>query len=232
MAEERRPAAGVVCDFDGTACLVDLGNEISRHFGGREAFEALQARLSRGEIDTRRMIESLFLRVTAGEAELRAFAAERAALRPGFDELLRACVETGTPFLLASGGLRQYIEAALDAHLPPPLRARVEIRANEGLFADRAPLRVRFPWLLQSEEAGCTSCGSCKRIAVAELRARGARLVVGIGDGFADRCLVRAADVAFARRGSALAGFCAEQGIPFTAFDDLEGVAEVVRRGG
>ena len=60
--------------------------------------------------------------------------------------------------MLASGGLRQYIEAVLAAHLPPELRAHVQVRANEGVFSP-AGLKVRFPSDQQSRLAGCSVCG-------------------------------------------------------------------------
>ena len=46
---------------------------------------------------------------------------------------------------------------------------------------------------------GCGTCGSCKRVVVEELKARGAGTVIAVGDGFSDRCLLGSADVLFAR---------------------------------
>ena len=219
---------GVVCDFDGTATLADLGDEISRHFGGAAHWEAESARFKRGELDTRGIIEAIYTRVFAPEAEVRAFAAAHARLRPGFAELVAACVQRGAPFILASGGLRQYVEAVLDAHLAPALRSHLEIRANEGHFGPPGHLRVSFPWDERSRALGCAVCGSCKRVAVADLRARGVQHVIGIGDGFADRCLVQKADQAFARAGSFLARYCAEHQVSHATFETLEAAASAL----
>lgn len=220
---------GVVCDFDGTATLLDIGDEISRHFGGAAHWDAERARFAKGELDTRGIIEAIYTRVSASEAEVRAFAAGHARLRPGFEELVGACAARGAPFILASGGLRQYVEAVLEAHLDPLLRDHVEIRANEGQFGPPGHLRVEFPWEQLSREQGCLACGSCKRVWVADLRERGVQHVLGIGDGFADRCLVQHADQAFARTGSYLAKFCAEARIAHALFETLEGAAEAVK---
>jgi len=217
----------VVCDFDGTATLLDIGDEISRHFGGTAHWEAEHARFRRGELDTRGIIEAIYTKVSASEAEVCDFAAWAARLRPGFEELVRACKERGAPFILASGGLRQYIEAVLDRHLPAGLRSHVRVMANEGVFGSSG-LKVDFPTLPRAMELGCDACGSCKRVAVAELRGLGATHVVGIGDGFADRCLARTADSLWAREGSYLHRYCIENGIRHTPFTSLVPVAHAV----
>jgi 2-hydroxy-3-keto-5-methylthiopentenyl-1-phosphate phosphatase len=218
----------VVCDFDGTATLLDLGDEISKRFGGAAHWEAQAARFRSGELDTRGIIEAIYTRVTASEAQVRAFAVEAARLRPGFAELIAACRERRVPFTLASGGLRQYIEAVLEAHLPPELRAHVRVSANEGVFTPGG-LRVEFPGEAESRRMGCAACGSCKRVAVALARQQGATAVLGLGDGFADRCLAQVADRMFAREGSYLQRYLVEKGMPHTAFTTMEGAAEAVR---
>ncbi|MFL5311181.1 MAG: HAD-IB family phosphatase [Myxococcales bacterium] len=217
----------VVCDFDGTATLLDIGDEISKRFGGVEHWEAESARFRRGELDTRGIIEAIYADVVASEEEVRAFAAASARLRPGFPELVAACRDRGAPFFLASGGLRQYIEAVLAANLAPALRSHVRIVANEGLFGPGG-LKVRFPTQDAARELGCTACGSCKRVAVAQARKTGARHVIGAGDGFADRCLASSADSIWAREGSYLHRWCVENRVPHTPFSSLETLAQAV----
>jgi len=217
----------VVCDFDGTATLFDVGDEISKRFGGESHWESESARFRRGELDTRGIIQAIYTKVLAPEDELRAFAAQTARLRPGFAELVAACRDRGAPFVLASGGLRQYIEAVLAAHLPDGLRDHVRVLANEGVFTPEG-LRVDFPTEAAARELGCTACGSCKRVAVAEVRKLGAEHVIGVGDGFADRCLAQTADSLWAREGSYLHRWCLQNLVPHTAFSALDGVARAV----
>jgi 2-hydroxy-3-keto-5-methylthiopentenyl-1-phosphate phosphatase len=217
----------VVCDFDGTATLLDIGDEISKHFGGAAHWERESGRFRRGELDTRGIIQAIYTRVFATQEQICEFAAKTARLRSGFGELVAACRDRGAPFVLASGGLRQYIDAILAAHLPPELREHVQVVANEGVFSPQG-LRVRFPTEEVARELGCTQCGSCKRVAVAEARKRGARHVIGIGDGFADRCLARCADSLWAREGSYLQRWCLENAVPHASFTTLEAVAREV----
>jgi 2-hydroxy-3-keto-5-methylthiopentenyl-1-phosphate phosphatase len=222
------PPLAVVCDFDGTATLLDIGDEISRHFGGAAHWEFERARFTRGELDTRGIIEAIYTRVFASEKEIRDFAVEAARLRPGFKELVAAAKERSAPFFLASGGLRQYIEAVLEAHLEPALRETIRIRANEAIFGTGA-LKVGFPGEAASRAAGCDACGSCKRVSIAEARALGAPYVIGLGDGFADRCLVQFADRTFAREGSYLHRYCVDRGLPHTTFNEMFDAANAVR---
>ena len=220
----------VVCDFDGTATVLDIGDEISKRFGGLEHFQLQKAMFARGEINTRQIIEGIYTHVMAPEAEVCAFAVEAAKLRPGFKELVQAARDRGAPFYLASGGLRQYIDAVLAAHLPADLRAHVQVRANEAVFTPEG-LKVRFPWDDESREAGCEVCGSCKRISVADARRGGARRILGLGDGFADRCLVQFADRTFVRQDSYLHRYCLENRLACTPFTEMFEAADAVRHG-
>ncbi|HTO95912.1 MAG TPA: HAD-IB family phosphatase [Myxococcales bacterium] len=218
----------VVCDFDGTATLLDVGDEISRHFCGAE-YLALQKKLfHEGKLTTRAIIQSIYTPIRAGEAEVLAFALQAAKLRAGFADLVAAARDRGAPFYLASGGLRQYVEAVIAAHLPAELRAHVQVRANEAVFSPSG-LRVTYPGDAESRAAGCEVCGSCKRVAVAEARRAGASYVLGIGDGFADRCLAKFADRTFVREDSYLHHYCRDHGLDCTPFTDLHEAAEAVR---
>ena len=214
----------IVCDFDGTATVLDIGDEISKRFGGLDHFKLQKELFARGALTTRGIIEGIYTHVHAPLQEVCDFAVEAAKLRPGFVELVQAARERNVPFYLASGGLRQYIEAVLAAHLPEELRAHVRVRANEAVPTPEG-LRVKFPWDNASRAAGCEVCGSCKRVPVADARREGASQIIGIGDGFADRCLVQFADKTYARQDSFLHKFCLERGLPHTPFTELYGAA-------
>ena len=107
----------------------------------------------------------------------------------------------------------------------------MQVRANEAVFTSEG-LKVHFPGEAASRLAGCAVCGSCKRVAVAEVRGAGAGYVIGLGDGFADRCLAEFSDRIFARQDSYLQKYCLEHGVPHTPFVELHEAAAVVRRHG
>ena len=218
----------VVCDFDGTVTVLDIGDEISRHFCGADYLAAQKKLFLEGKLTTRAIIQSIYTPIRAAEAEVLAFALTAAKLRPGFVELVAAARDRGAPFFVASGGLRQYVEAVLDARLPADLRAHVRVSANVAEFSPQG-LRVSFPTEAESRAAGCEVCGSCKRVAVAEARRTGAKYVIGIGDGFADRCLVQFADRTFALEDSYLHRYCRQQRLACTPFTELYEAAKAVR---
>ena len=64
------------------------------------------------------------------------------------------------------------------------------------------------------------------------VRRAGAEYVLGLGDGFADRCLVQFADRTFARQDSYLQRYCDERGLPYTPFTEMYEAADAVRRHG
>jgi len=66
-------------------------------------------------------------------------------------------------------------------------------------------------------------------VAVAAVRRAGAGHVVGLGDGFADRCLAQHVDQVFAREGSFLQRYCLEHKVAHEAFSTLDGAAAAVR---
>ncbi len=184
----------LVCDFDGTITTRDLGDQLGRRFATPEDWAAVEARYRAGGQTLREILRSMFAPIRASRAELAAAALECAVIRDGFVELVGDCVFRRVPFVLASGGLDLYIDPVLRSVLPPDHDAYVERRCNLGSPAT-AGLDVVFPL----DGQGCGTCGSCKRVVVEELKARGAGTVIAVGDGFSDRCLLGSADVLFAR---------------------------------
>ncbi|ACL64045.1 HAD-superfamily hydrolase, subfamily IB (PSPase-like) [Anaeromyxobacter dehalogenans 2CP-1] len=200
----------IVCDFDGTALTEDLGDQVAFHFAGVDAYRAAEDRYRAGELDFGRLLQAVFGPIRASRAEIAAFARARAAWRPGFEDFLDACRRGGRPFLVVSSGLDAYIEPVLEG-LPPALRAHVELRANRAACGEDG-LRVGF------HGADCGFCGFCKGDVVRELQAAGHKVAV-CGDGTGDRHAADAADHVFARAGSSLVRYCAEQGIRHDVFE-------------
>lgn len=184
----------VVCDFDGTITTFDLGDRLGRRFVPEAEWAAIEARFLAGGQTLRECLWSMFAPIRASRAQLAAAAVEVARVRDGFVELVATCVDRSVPFVLASGGIDLYIDPILRSVLPRTHDLHVERRCNLATPGDHG-LDVVFPL----DGQGCGLCGSCKRVVVDELRGRGVRTVVAIGDGVSDRCLVGTADVLFAR---------------------------------
>ena len=205
----------VVCDFDGTFVTEDLGDEVSIHFGGREAWQAAEDRYHAREITFAELLRAIFAPVTASREAVAAHACGRAVLRPGLERFLADCRERSRPFVLCSAGLDVYIEAVLQ-RLPAELRELVDVRCNHGTCSPQG-LAVEFHRI----EGGCGRCGFCKGAVVEELQGKGFRVAM-CGDGSADRCAAERADLVFAR--GRLPRYCDELGIPYLRFETFDDV--------
>ena len=216
-ARTRSPWA-VVCDFDGTATTEDIGDQVSQHFAGMEAWRRAEDEYRAGAYGFGTLIERIFAPITASREEIAAFARSRAVLRPGFADLVAACREAGRPFVVCSAGLDAYIEPVLEG-LPADLRRHVQLRAN-GATCSPQGMRVEFR-AAEDEDDGCGHRGFCKGTVVRRLQAEEHR-VVAIGDGSVDRCAAAAADFVFAT--GKLEAWCRQRGIPHRAFEDFHQV--------
>ena len=207
----------VVCDFDDTATVGDLGDRISIRFAGRDAWERAHEDFGRGGMPFSELLRRVFEPITAGRDEIAAFARVQATLRPGFERFVASCRDADVPFVLCSAGLDLYIHPVLE-RLAPELRAHVQVRCNTAT-PSAGGLAVAFHG--DGAHGGCGSCGFCKGTVVEALRREGRR-VLFVGDGRSDRCGAVAADRVFARR--SLARWCAEQGLAHERFESFDEV--------
>lgn len=205
----------IVCDFDGTALTEDLGDQVALRFAGKENYRLAEDAYRAGALPFGALLSRIFAPITAGREEIASFAREAGVFRPGFERFLEACHAGGRPFLVVSSGLDAYIEPVLD-RLPRHLRAHLEVRANRAVTSARGT-EVAF------HGADCGFCGFCKGHVVRELQAAGHKVLV-CGDGTGDRHAAAAADAVFARRGSSLVRWCAEQGVRHEVFESFDEV--------
>jgi len=208
----------IVCDFDGTALSLDLGDRVAWHFAGEAAYEAAEAAYRAGTYGFGELLSRIFAPITADRDAIAAFARRTAVLRPGFERFVAAAREGGAPFFIVSSGLDAYIEPVLDG-LDPALRGHLQVRANAAVTGPEG-LEVRF------HGRDCGFCGFCKGHVVEELQAAGHRVAV-CGDGTGDRHAADRADHVFARAGSSLVRYCRERGL---AHDEFETFDEVMAR--
>jgi 2-hydroxy-3-keto-5-methylthiopentenyl-1-phosphate phosphatase len=205
----------IVCDFDGTALVDDLGDRVALRFAGAENYRRAEDGYRAGAYPFSVLLARIFAPITAGRDEIAAFARAHAVLRPGFERFLEACRAGGRPFLVVSAGLDAYIEPVLQ-DLPAPLRGHVELRANRARIG---PLGTEVSF--HGED--CGFCGFCKGNVVRELQGAGHRVLL-CGDGTGDRCAAHAADAVFARKGSSLVRYCAQNDIRHEVFETFDEV--------
>ena len=140
--------------------------------------------------------------------------ARDARLAPGFAEFLTGLVAGGARVAVVSAGFREAIEAVWRREALPP----VELFASAIVPRDGVagpPWTVRFDPRL----GDCPTCGpdACKGGVLRRLRRPGDTVAV-FGDGVADLCLAREADVVFAR--GRLPELCEREGIAYHRLSD------------
>lgn len=203
----------LVCDFDGTAAQVDVGDAIVLRFASelRPRLDALHRQAAAGEIGIAELQERIWPDVRLEPDRLRGFLDVAVQPREGFTDLVAALLAAGGSVVIASGGFDLYIRHALERWFETPPAVRVF--ANElRIVYGRA--RVRFP---HRGVVGCERCAVCKGAVLDRVRAEGHR-VAFCGDGVSDGCALGRADRLFCVEGSRLHQLAATRGAAFETF--------------
>jgi 2,3-diketo-5-methylthio-1-phosphopentane phosphatase len=215
----------VFCDFDGTVCPQDIGEEFFRAFAGCTV-QKIVDELLRGEINSQQWLQRVCDAVpSVSRLQFDAYVGQFAA-DPRFAEFVRFAEARSAAVAVVSDGLDAYITPILfKAGLQ-----RVPVFANHAEFVNingTPKLAVSFP----STDAECTACGNCKRNHMLSQSADD-DVIVYAGDGFSDRCPVRYADIVFAKR--QLIKHCQDQNITYYEFNHFGDVQkkmeEIVQR--
>lgn len=199
------PVRSVIIDFDGTACLHDVAEDLCDAFAD-PSWRSLDEAWERGEMGAPEGLARQAAMFGAATSEMIAFALEHCPMDPTFAPFVRRCLDAGAHVSIASDGFGFYI---------PPLLERVGVPAIDvvtNAWADDGTMS--FP----NGHPDCMNCGTCKMRAV--LDADGP--VAFIGEGASDRYAANYADIVFAK--DRLVGMCATDGVPslpWTDFDDV-----------
>lgn len=198
-------------DFDGTITTRDcLDGALERHTAGWPQVLGAVSRLEQSRVSALRQQVGL---LPLSRVETIAEFVDDARLRAGFTCFLRWLTAWGARVAVVSLGYREGIEAVWRRRALPP----VELFASE-LREGTAGLE----FVVDAAFGDCECCGprACKAPIVRRLRRRGERLVV-FGDGVADVCMAREADLVFAR--GSLARLVAAEGLPWLPLRDFGG---------
>jgi 2-hydroxy-3-keto-5-methylthiopentenyl-1-phosphate phosphatase len=211
----------VLVDFDGTACTVDVAEQMLSRFVG-DGWQAYDEAVDRADIGLREAISAQNAMLTVGREELIGFAVRECPLEPSFGPFVRWLAGEGVPVAIVSDGFGFYIEPILEAAGVHGLT----IITNEQLFyPDGRPEGMSFV----SGNPDCIGCGTCKMLAVQRYRSSYGP-VAFIGEGQTDRYGALYADVVFAK--DALIEHCERDGVRFIrweTFDDVRGALEEMR---
>jgi 2-hydroxy-3-keto-5-methylthiopentenyl-1-phosphate phosphatase len=209
----------IYCDFDGTVCPQDVGEQFFKNFAGERA-EADVQQLLAGEITMQQWLTRLANAIPAAPMEKFMSFVDQFVLDPYFAGFARICQERHVPLTILSDGLDFYI----DRILRRSGLNDVLFFANRGEFipvSGGVRLSVSFPYT----DAECSLCGNCKRNHILTSSADD-DIIIYVGDGYSDRCPVRYADVVLAKR--QLIKHCQEQNITYTTFNHFADVQKHV----
>lgn len=206
------PIRAVIVDFDGTACLHDVGVDLLDRFGTDASrtgeLAGIDEAFDTGRIGLRDVLTAEAATLRADEDELIAFALAHCPLDPTFAPFVAWAENEDVPITVVSDGFGLHVRPLLAA-------AGLEHLSVVTNTWDRGTLAF------DAAHPVCVGCGTCKKQAVERGReAYGA--VAFVGDGVSDRFGARYADVTFAK--DELAEHCRRASIPFLAYEDFDDV--------
>jgi len=215
----------VFCDFDGTVCLQDVGEQFFLKYAGEKAKQSIQ-RLLKDKITMQQWLTELFEAIPSISQEEYFNFVDQFIVDPRFIEFVRFCKTQEIPIMVLSDGQDAYIERVLanaDLKKVPFFANHTEFLSVNG----RNKIAVSFP----HTDAECNLCGNCKRNHILNASADD-DIIVYVGDGYSDRCPVKYADFVFAKQ--QLVKHCQEQNITyfeFNHFGDVQAkMEEIVQR--
>jgi len=208
----------IVCDFDGTACSVDMGSKILDRFAG-EGWRDIDRAYCANEIGSRLAYTNIAPLFRGSRSEMVEFVHANASLDPFFADFYLFCRTQGYDLKIASDGLDFYIETVLKKHG----LADIEYYANAATFMGEGEgLSIGFPHLSDR----CGRCGTCKSGIVKELRSRYDRIIY-IGDSYSDVCASGVADLVFAK--FILYEKCRENGTACVRYENFRDIMDYLK---
>ncbi len=202
------------CDFDGTISREDATDAILSQLAD-PSWMQIEAEWKAGLMGSRECMQRQIPLIRATHAELDA-ALDAIALDEHFVAFAEFCNDNAIDMMIVSDGVDYFIRRILSRvglqHLP--------IIANQLQFTESG-------YTLQSPYAdmGCASAsGVCK----CKVVARGREPRIYVGDGRSDFCVSEKPEIVFAKK--SLATYCAQNAIPFIAYDDFSDVQEALGR--
>lgn len=204
-------------DFDGTITKHDVVAMMVNRFC-RPGWQEINARWERKEITTEECARQTF-RLFGPSAEELYGLLDEVEIDEYFYDFVDFCREKGHELYIVSDGYDMIIEYLLKKHGIGDLPFWANQLVQAGNCYD-----ISCPHLNKD----CGQCGTCKRKVLQLLQKEGYSTVY-IGDGYSDTCVVKAADIVFAKDDLLL--YCRKNNIhafPFRDFGDIARQVELL----
>lgn len=205
----------ILCDFDGTVCTVDMGNEVLKRFTG-DGWEEIDRAYCADEIGSRvayTRVSSIF---KGTKSQILDFVRTHEKMDPYFRDFYFFCKDLMIDLKIVSDGLDLYIDAVLRKYG----LEEIECFSNVALFRDDN-LFIEFPQMNET----CERCGTCKSNILKKFR-RGYKHIIYVGDGYSDVCPTKDADLVFAK--GVLYEKCIKDGRTCVYYENFKDVQDYV----
>jgi 2,3-diketo-5-methylthio-1-phosphopentane phosphatase/HAD superfamily hydrolase (TIGR01509 family) len=199
----------ILCDFDGTISLRDMGYILVSRFASRD-WEAIDRDFREEKIGSKEAYSRIAKILKGNEKDLFGFIQKHSNIDPHFTSFYQYCRERDIDVKIVSDGLDFYIKTILEIHH----LSEIPFYANHTHFHKGNGMEVSFPY--SNEECGL--CGTCKKRLV-QIHRKAYDSILFIGNGISDRCAAREADFVFAK--DSLYTYCIDQDITCHFFENF-----------
>jgi 2-hydroxy-3-keto-5-methylthiopentenyl-1-phosphate phosphatase len=202
----------ILCDFDGTISLRDMGYVLLNRFSSGD-WEAIDRDFCEGKIGSKEAYSRIAKIIKGDEASVLHFVQTHSDIDPHFVSFYTYCRNQGIDVKIVSDGLDFYIKTLLEIHH----LSEIPFYANSTRFHSGDRMELSFPFA--NEECGL--CGTCKKKLV-QMHRDEYDSILFVGNGLSDRCGAREADFVFAK--SSLYRHCIQQDIPCHFFENFHDI--------
>jgi 2,3-diketo-5-methylthio-1-phosphopentane phosphatase/HAD superfamily hydrolase (TIGR01509 family) len=199
----------ILCDFDGTISIRDMGYNLVYRFTSGD-WEAIDRDFCEGKIGSKEAYIRIANILKGDEQALLNFIHQHSNIDPHFTSFYQYCREKGIDVKIVSDGLDFYIKTVLEIHH----LSEIPFYANCTHFLRGGGVDISFPH--SNEECGL--CGTCKKRLV-QVHRKDYDSILFIGNGLSDRCAAREADFVFAK--DFLYTYCIDQDITCHFFQNF-----------
>jgi len=208
----------ILCDFDGTISIRDMGYVLLNRFSSGD-WEAIDRDFCEGKIGSREAYSRIAKIINGDEESVLHFIRNHSDIDPHFAPFYHYCRDQGIDVKIASDGLDFYIRALLELHH----LSEIPFYANCSRFHPGKGMDISFPYA--SEECGL--CGTCKKRLV-QIHREEYDSILFVGNGLSDRCGAREADFVFAK--GSLYCYCTQQDIPCHFFENFDTILSDLKK--
>jgi 2,3-diketo-5-methylthio-1-phosphopentane phosphatase/HAD superfamily hydrolase (TIGR01509 family) len=208
----------ILCDFDGTISLQDMGYVLLDQFSSGD-WREIDQDFCEGKIGSKEAYSKIAKIIKGDKAAILRFIQNHSEIDPHFPSFYRFCREKEIDVKIISDGLDFYIQTVLKTnHL-----SEIPFYANLTQMKEDGSLDFSFPHA--NEECGL--CGTCKKKLV-QIHRKEYDSVLFVGNGLSDRCAAKEADFVFAK--DFLYSYCIDQDLSCHFFQNFHDILDDLKK--